>query len=153
MDSDDQFANGNLLITIYALLDSPTFTRNSVDSSAWRTTFVDLIGRMNQLLTELDKRGQRIDFMQTIGVHGKLQDVTSLVSWMNQRLPDIAADQLSPENRLNRYFGAGWGQFANGFLFDSELDGDLAFFVDDERIYLNHQLRRSADQASLYLLN
>lgn len=137
------------LLAIDTLFRSPAFSLDATDDQAWRRAFVDLIGRVNTLLTQVEARGQRVDFVQGVGVHGKLQDITSLVYWMNRHLPDVAADRPGqhPQNRLNRYANEGWGRFANGYSFANEFDGDLAFFIDDQRIYLNHHLHPAVDQA------
>ncbi len=147
-----QPTNDNLL-AIDTLFRSPAFATDAADDQAWRTAFTELISRVDKLLTQVDERGQRIDFTKGIGVQGKIQDVTSLVHWMNQRLPDVAADRPGqwPQNRLNRYANEGWGRFANGCSFANEFDGDIAFFIDDQRIYLHSQLHRAVDQAKQVL--
>ncbi len=141
------------LLAIDTLFRSPAFAIDAVDDQAWRTAFTELISRVDKLLTQVDERGQRVDFTKGIGVQGKIQDITSLVHWMNQHLPDLAADRPGqwPQNRLNRYTNEGWGRFANGCSFANEFDGDIAFFIDDQRIYLHNQLHRAVDQAKQVL--
>jgi hypothetical protein len=153
MPTDPPPTNDNLL-AIDTLFRSPAFATDAVDDQNWRTAFVELISRVDKLLTQVDEQGQRVDFTKGIGVHGKIQDITSLVHWMNQHLPDVAADRPGqwPQNRLNRYTNEGWGRFANGCSFANEFDGDTAFFIDDQRIYLRNQLHRAVDQAKQRLV-
>lgn len=137
------------LTKIDALLEATCFQADSADDQLWRGTFMDLISQVDSLLTQLDQMGQRIDFTQGVGVHGKLQDITSLVHWLHKNLALVSDDRSgqTAQRRVNRYFDEGWGRFANGCQFANEFDGDLAFFVDDQRIYLNHHLRRAVDEA------
>ncbi len=152
MTIDTQTPHDNLL-AIEALFRSPAFAVDAADDLAWRTSFAELISRVDKLLTQVEERGQRIDFTKGIGVQGKIQDITSLVHWMHQHLPAVAADRPGqwPQNRLNRYTNEGWGRFANGCSFANEFDGDIAFFIDDQRIYLHSQLHRAVDQAKQVL--
>ncbi|PRY25905.1 hypothetical protein CLV58_13640 [Spirosoma oryzae] len=137
------------LTKIDALLNATYFYADSTDDQPWRDTFVALIEQVDSLLTLLDQRGQRVDFTQGVGVHGKIQDITSLVHWLHKTLALIAEDgpRAVSQHRINRYFNEGWGRFANGYRLANEFEGDLAFFVDDQRIYLEHHLRRAVDQA------
>ncbi|QJD77505.1 hypothetical protein [Spirosoma rhododendri] len=141
------------LTAIDTLFRSPALAADATDDQGWRTAFAELIGRVDTLLTQVEARGYRVDFMRGVGVNGKIQDITSLVHWMNRHLPDVAADRPGqwPQNRLNRYANEGWGRFANGCSFANEFDGDVAFFIDDQRIYLHNQLHRAVDQARLLL--
>ncbi|AQG80070.1 hypothetical protein [Spirosoma montaniterrae] len=137
------------LAQVHDLVDSPAFDRNSPDNGPWKTEFAQLISRVHSLLLLADLIDKRVDFRQGVGVNGKVQDITSLVNWMHDRMPAVSsepAEQL-PGNRLNRYFNAGTGRFANGCLFTVEFDSELAFFIDDQRIYLNRQIRRAVSEA------
>ncbi|GAB3954999.1 hypothetical protein GCM10028805_41340 [Spirosoma harenae] len=136
------------LTRTHELLDSPAFHRDSADTSQWREQFAELITLVNGVLLEAEQTCGRVDFLDDVGVNGKIQDITSLVGWMHQHLPELLNDvpgQLA-DNHLNRYFGQGWGYFANESFFTVDYDDELAFFIDDQRIYLNHHLRRAIDQ-------
>lgn len=133
---------------VRTLLDSPEFFQKSDETSLWRPVFAEMITAVNELLSQAQQQNHRIDFLKGVGVHGKVQDITSLVSWINQRLPEVTTDlpgQLV-DNRLNRYFGQGSGYFANGSFFSCDYDDEVAFFLDDQRIYLNQQIRRAVDE-------
>ena len=137
------------LTRVHVLLESPVFQRDSGEDSPWRVAFAELITLVHDLLTQADQINKRVDFLEGVGVNGKLQDISSLVEWMHQQLPELTTDlpgQL-PGNHLNRYFNQGTGYFANGAFFTGEFDNDLAFFLDDQRIYLNHHIRRAVTQA------
>jgi len=141
------------LTRVHVLLESPVFKRNSSEDGPWKVAFAELITLVNDLLTQADQVDKRVDFLEGVGVNGKVQDISSLVEWMHLQLPELTADlpgQLSG-NHLNRYFNQGTGYFANGAFFTGEFDNELAFFLDDQRIYLNHHIRRAVEQAELNL--
>ena len=103
---------------------------------------------IHSLLLSADQAGKRVDFLEGVGVNGKIQDITSLVNWMYDRLPELTADTSGQQsaNRLNRYVDQGWGYFANGSFFTVEFDDEQGFFVDDQRIYLNRHIRRALSE-------
>ncbi|WP_461137321.1 hypothetical protein [Spirosoma terrae] len=110
---------------------------------------------VHTLLQRADAAGKRIDFIRGVGVHGKVQDITALVAWMTKHLPELDSDQPGQlsTNHLNRYRNAGTGYFANGAFFTVEFDDELAFFIDNQRIYLNRQIKRSVLEAEQALAN
>ncbi|GAB3572561.1 hypothetical protein GCM10027578_32300 [Spirosoma luteolum] len=137
---------------LHTLLNAPAF-RAEGNPSDWPALFAELILLTSDLLDEADRAGQRIDFYKGVGVRGKLQDITSLVSWFRTQLNPGGALALSPAllTRLNRYQNEGNGYFANGSFFASEFPGDVAFFLDDQRVYLDNQLRLAVEQAEARL--
>ncbi|WP_338870702.1 hypothetical protein WBJ53_23460 [Spirosoma sp. SC4-14] len=143
---------------IHELLESPLFRENSSDDAPWKSAFAELIMLVNDLLVEENAVGHRVSFYEGVGVNGKIQDITSLVDWLHSYLPGSPADltaRLAYQgyyHRLNRYFGRGTGYFANGLFFTSDYDDDVAFFLDDQRIYLNHHISRAVDEAEHHLL-
>ena len=133
------------LTRVHAALNSPIFDLNASENDSWKPEFAQLITLVHQVLTLADQAGRRVDFWQGVGVNGKIQDITSLISWLYDRLPELTADkpgQLAT-NRLNRYANQGWGYFTNGSFFTVEFDQELAFFIDDQRVYLNQHIRRA----------
>lgn len=136
------------LTAVHTVLDSPAFSLNASEDDPWKSEFIHLITQVHGLLTLADQAGKRVDFWEGVGVTGKIQDITSLITWLYDRLPELTADkpgQLAT-NRLNRYANQGWGYFANGSFFTAEFNDELAFFIDDQRIYLNHQIRRAVSE-------
>ena len=142
-EDDNQIENH--LTQVDTLLDSPLFSADSSDDGPWKPEFSQLITLIHSLLLQADQAGKRVSFLEGVGVNGKIQDVTSLVNWMYDRLPELSADKpgQQSDNRLNRYTDQGWGYFANGSFFTVEFDDELGFFIDDQRIYLNHHIRRA----------
>jgi hypothetical protein len=136
---------------LHVLLESPVFNQASPEDGSWKSAFAELIILLDDLLAQAQQAGQRVDFWEGVGVHGKIQDVTSLVAWLRAFLPVSVTDLAAQfdNNRLNRYFGQGTGYFENGAFFTCEQAGDLAFFLDDQRIYLNRQIRRAITEAEL----
>jgi hypothetical protein len=136
---------------IHLLLDSPVFKNGSPDDGSWKVVFAELIILVNDMLTQADQSGHRIDFWEGVGVKGKIQDITSLVLWLRTCLPDTLIDFTTrfDQGRLNRYFGLGTGYFSNGAFFTCEKDNDLAFFLDDQRIYLNRQIGRAVAETEM----
>lgn len=137
----------NCLTQVHTALDSPILNPNAPEDD-WKPKFAQLISLVHSLLTLADQAGKRVDFLDGVGVNGKIQDITSLINWMYDRLPELTADkpgQLST-NRLNRYTNQGWGYFANGSFFTAEFNDELAFFIDDQRVYLNRQIRRAVSE-------
>ena len=136
------------LARVHTLLDSPTFNRNSLEEGPWKSTFAELITLVDELLLQAQQADKRVDFLEGVGVNGKIQDITSLVDWIHHRLSELTTDMPGqlPGNRLNRYFDQGTGYFANGTFFTGEYEGDLAFFLDDQRIYLNRHIRRAVSE-------
>jgi len=134
---------------LHELLDSPMFRRSSPDQDLWKPAFAELIILVNELLIQTDQDGKRVDFREGVGVNGKVQDITSLVAWLRSRLPNTTADfsDLLADTHLNRYFDQGTGYFANGSFFTGEYADDVAFFMDDQRIYLNKHIRQAVDEA------
>ncbi|UFH54863.1 hypothetical protein [Spirosoma sp. KNUC1025] len=143
------------LARIHALMDSPLFKHDSSEITSWRPVFSELITLLNDVLHQADQLDKRVGFMDNVGVNGKIQDITSLVEWMHERLPNLPADQPGQlsDNHLNRYFDRGTGYFANGYFFTADFDDELAFFVDDQRIYLNRHIRRAITEAEKSLPN
>lgn len=138
-----------VLTQIHGLIGSPLFAPGSPEESPWRLTFIELITLVNDVLHQAQLENKRVDFQEGVGVHGKVQDITSLVEWLYRHLPELADDKPGqlPGNRLNRYFNQGTGYFANGAFFTSEYEHELAFFVDDQRIYLHQQIGRAVAEA------
>lgn len=145
--------NTDSLKRIHALLNSPVFGKESPESGPWKVAFAELIMLVNDILVQGDETGKRIDFWEGVGVRGKIQDITSLVAWMRASLPATLTDFATAfePNRLNRYFGQGTGYFSNGAFFTCEQADDLAFFLDDQRIYLNRQIGRAVAEAEMPL--
>lgn len=138
----DQIANR--LNRVHELMDSPTFHRNSNENASWKIIFAELIINVDEMLKLFQKRGHHLDFTDAVGVKGKVQDITSLVIWLRACLPEHTTElpnQLQ-SSRLNRYFDQGNGYFANGCFFTTDFDDELAFFIDDQRIYLKHHIQR-----------
>lgn len=138
---------------IHALLESRTFARDSPDDGPWKLPFAELIGLVDDLLSQSERSGKRINFYEGVGVGGTIQDVTSLVGELRAALPsppEVFQGNV-PGVRLNRYFDRGWGHFSNGVFFTVEFDHELAFFVDHRRIYLNRHLRRAVTEAEAHL--
>ncbi|MCK8495625.1 MULTISPECIES: hypothetical protein [Spirosoma] len=136
------------LTAAHATLDSPAFRLNALEDAPWKSEFIQLITSVHGLLKLANQAGKRVDFLEGVGVTGKIQDITSLITWMYDRLPELATDkpgQLTT-NRLNRYANQGWGYFANGSFFTAEFNNELAFFIDDQRVYLNRQIRRAVSE-------
>ncbi|GAB2559752.1 hypothetical protein [Spirosoma areae] len=141
------------LARVHELMESPLFKQDSREDVLWKSTFAELIIAVDELLAQAQQKGKRVDFYEGVGVHGKIQDITSLVDWLCDSLPGTSAGLPTPAApaRLNRYFGQGTGYFANGAFFTGEYEGDVAFFLDDQRIYLNRQIRRAVGEAELTL--
>lgn len=136
------------LTAAHTTLDSPAFRINASEDALWKSEFIQLITSVHGLLMLANQAGKRVDFLEGVGVNGKIQDITSLITWMYVRLPELATDkpgQLTT-NRLNRYANQGWGYFANGSFFTVEFNNELAFFIDDQRVYLNRQIRRAVSE-------
>lgn len=138
----------NYVTQVQTALDSPVFSPNAPEPDLWKPQFGQLITLVHMLLTLADQAGKRVDFLEGVGVNGKIQDITSLIDWMYDRLPELTADKPGQlvTNRLNRYANQGWGYFANGCLFTVEFNDELAFFIDDQRIYLNRHIRRALSE-------
>ncbi len=141
------------LIRVHGLMESSEFHRDSREEGIWKEVFAEMITGVDELLSQSQQRGNRIDFMEGVGVNGKIQDITSLVEWMRGHLPELVAElpgQLAG-NRLNRYFDQGTGYFANGSFFTADYGNELAFFIDDQRIYLKHHIGRAVHEVELHL--
>ncbi|GAB4025432.1 hypothetical protein [Spirosoma gilvum] len=138
----------NYLLTIRTALNSPVFNLNTSEDDPWKSEFTQLIKLLHSVLVLADQAGKRVDFLDDVGVNGKIQDITSLINWMNDCLPGLPAEkpgQLAA-NRLNRYTNEGWGYFANGCFFSVGFDDEQAFFIDDQRVYLNRHIRRAVTE-------
>lgn len=133
------------------ILDSTVFNQLSASDSSWKPAFCEVIILLDNLLTHADQSGHRLDFTEEVGVNGKVQDITSLVSWMRSFMPrtEVAAPDPLLSNRLNWYHNAGAGYFANGLFFRSDYPDDTAFFLDDQRIYLKRHIQRSFQEVEL----
>lgn len=133
-----------LLARLQKSIDKPSFKAGSIEERFWKKDFAEMIILTDDLLIKANHAGHRIDFIKGVGVAGKVQDITSLVAWMRKQLPELASELIgvSATNRLNRYYNAGTGYFENGAFFTVEYDDELGFFVDNQRIYLNQQIRR-----------
>lgn len=144
--NDNQLTN--YITQIHTVLDSPAFDLNTSEDDPWKPEFAQLITLVHSVLTLADEAGKRVDFIEGVGVNGKIQDITSLIHWLYDRLPALTADEPGQlaSNRLNRYANRGWGYFANGCFFTVEFDDELAFFIDDQRVYLNHHIRRALSE-------
>lgn len=140
-------------VHIHDLLLSAVSSREGADQGPWRVEFAQLVTLIYQVLCQADQAGKRVDFIKGVGVNGKIQDITSLVGWVYDRLPDLLSDQSGqwPQNRLNRFVDAGVGYFSNGVLFVAEFDHEVTYYVDDQRLYLNHHLKRAVDEAECNL--
>ncbi len=137
---------------LHQLFDSNVFDRNHPDDGTCERAFGEVIRLLDDLLQESEASGGRIDFTKEVGVHGKIQDVTSLVSHLRAGVQTASDTSASVNtNRFNCYFGAGTGYFANGAFFTADYDNEVAFFVDDQRIYLNRHMKRATQEAEAYL--
>ena len=142
------------LTRVHELMESPVFNRDSAEDD-WKASFAEMIALVDDLLIQSQRMGKRIDFYEGVGVTGKVQDITSLVTWMRACLPDSTAhfSNKQTDHRLNRYFDEGTGYFANGSFFTGDHDDELAFYIDDQRIYLKRHLMRAVYEAESNLRN
>ena len=137
---------------LHQLLGSDVFDRNRPNDGTCERAFTEVIRLLDGLLRQAEAAGQRIDFTKEVGVHGKIQDITSLISSMHSTLQSETATGAGPAaNQFNCYYDAGNGYFANGVFFVSEYDNEVAFFVGEERVYLNRHLKRAMQEAETYL--
>lgn len=134
------------------LMKSPTFKPDSAQDASWHLPFAELIIAVDELLIQANQRGQQVEFIDAVGVRGKTQDITSLIVWMRSSFPALRDDLPNrlPHNRLNRYFNQGNGYFANGCFFTTDYNNELAFFIDDQRIYLGHHIGRLIQEVEAY---
>lgn len=132
---------------LHQLLDSSTFTRYSPDNSTCEPAFVEVIQLLDDLLQQAEQSGRRIDFIKEVGVSGRIQDITSLVSNLRSKIiTEVGMPAHFSPNEFNCYYDAGTGYFANGFFFSADYNNEVAFFVDDQRIYLNRHIRRALQE-------
>ncbi|WP_080056240.1 hypothetical protein [Spirosoma aerolatum] len=138
----------NHLIAIHKALNSPVFNLNISENYPWKSEFTQLIKLLHNVLVLADQAGKRVDFLDDVGVNGKIQDITSLINWMYDCLPGLSGEKSGQlaANRLNRYTNEGWGYFANGCFFSVGFDDEQAFFIDDQRVYLNRHIRRAVSE-------
>ncbi|GAA4418118.1 hypothetical protein GCM10023187_51180 [Nibrella viscosa] len=134
---------------LHQILESPVFDQSTPEDTSWKPAFCEAIILLDGLLNHAEQMGHRIDFTDEVGVHGKVQDITSLVSWFRRCMPASAAEAPDRHlsSRLNCYADAGSGYFANGYFFTCNHTGELAFFLDDQRIYLHRHIHRSLQEA------
>lgn len=138
---------------LHQLLGSDVFDRNRPDDGTCERAFAEVVRLTDDLLQQADVAGRRVDFTKEVGVHGKIQDITSLVNSLRHSLvPGLGAAPFAA-NRFNCYHDAGNGYFANGAFFKADYDNEVAFFVDDQRIYLNRHIKRAVQKAEVYLAN
>lgn len=125
--------------------DSPALTSDAPEDDDWKSEFIQLIRVVHRLLTLSGQVGQRVSFSEGVGVNGKIQDITSLIEWLYAHLPELTTEMSGQRatNHLNRYQNQGWGYFANGSSFAVEFNNEVAFFIDDQRVYLNRHIRRA----------
>ena len=135
---------------LHQLLGSDVFDRNRPDDGTCERAFVEVIRLLDALLHQSEASGLRIDFTKEVGVHGKVQDITSLVDALQASLPP--APGAFAVNRFNCYHDAGNGYFANGVFFTADYNDEVAFFVDDQRIYLNRHIKRAMQEAEAQLI-
>lgn len=133
-----------LLARLKKLIEKPSFKVGSLEERFWKKDFAEMIILTDNLLMKASNAGHRIDFIKGVGVGGKVQDITSLVAWMRKQLSELESELIggSSTSRLNRYYNAGTGYFENGAFFTVEYDDELGFFIDNQRIYLNQQIKR-----------
>ncbi|QJW91705.1 hypothetical protein HNV11_21130 [Spirosoma taeanense] len=138
---------------LHQLIGSPIFDRNRPDDGACEQTFAELIRLVDDLLHQSEKAGHRVDFTNGVGVHGKIQDITSLVESIRRSvIPQTGLPAHFAPGQFNCYYDAGNGYFANGVFFSADYDADVAFFVDEQRIYLRHHIERAVQEAEQHLL-
>ncbi|MFC5412195.1 hypothetical protein ACFPMF_22915 [Larkinella bovis] len=120
------------------------FTDYQPDDHSWKPAFREMIVLLDDMLAKSEQAGNRIGFTEQVGVNGKEQDITSLVKWMRENMvgKNVGSDP-GINQRLNRYKNAGAGYFANGAFFSCDYEDEIAFFLDDQRIYLNRHIHRA----------
>ncbi len=137
---------------LHQLLESDIFDKQRADSQIGERAFSEIIGLLDEVLQQSEEAGHRIDFIKEVGVHGKIQDITSLVNSLHRNFtPETVPVTGSAPSRFNCYYDAGTGYFANGFFFSADHNDEVAFFVDDQRIYLNRHIKRALQEAEQYL--
>lgn len=137
---------------LHQLLSSDVFDRSRPDDGACEQAFAEVIRLLDDLLKLAEASGLRIDFVKEVGVHGRVQDITSLVGNIRRSvLPDAGASAPFAANQFNCYYDAGSGYFANGVFFSADYNDEVAFFVGDQRIYLNRHIKRAMQEAEQQL--
>lgn len=132
---------------LHQLLESDVFERSRPNDGTCELAFVEVVQLMDNLLQQSEQLGHRIDFINEVGVHGKIQDVTALVGDMRRKLvAEANAPMHFAINQFNCYHDAGTGYFTNGFFFSADHNNEVAFFVDDQRIYLNRHIKRALQE-------
>ncbi|MFD2572387.1 hypothetical protein ACFSUS_17235 [Spirosoma soli] len=140
---------------LHQILESDVFSpnRSSHATPSYEQAFAEVIQLLDDVLRQSDESGHRIDFINEVGVRGKIMDVTSLVGSMRRAIRLQTGAVASFEaNQFNCYFNAGTGYFANGSFFDADHDDEVTFFVNDERIYLNRHIKRALQEAELAIV-
>lgn len=139
------------------LFQSPTFGLTTPFTRQSQADWIDLIREVGDLVNQAKRWGHRIAFTDEVSTGEATQDITSLLESMCQSAFVITSGQAPTDLTIiyptfNHWYGAGIGYFANGVYFNCSHRRELAFFINQDRIYFYRHLMRAYLEAGHYLI-
>lgn len=132
------------------LFNSKVFTSNSIFR---QSAFIELLIRIDYVLQELSKKGERITWADDIQINQNIKDITDLVN--NLRNAACHIDSLrnyvtntSIKFVFNTFVGRSPNavQIGQNIFLGNEYEDDVAFYYGDKRIYLIRHIERLLEE-------
>jgi len=122
------------------LLNSGILKSENWRKPIFRSTFLDVIVTLRNLMGQLNKIGFRIDFDDDVIQSENVKDVTELVKFIRDAI-------CHPDSFNNIYKHGNSGKIVFFFNISNEKDGDLCFYFGPQKIYLKRHIVRAFEEA------
>lgn len=132
------------------LFNSQVFTQHQIFT---QSAFIEILVRLNYLLQELSKKGNRIVWTDDVQTDQNIKDITDLIN----NLRNAACHSDSPRNYISNssikfVFNTFVGRSPNAvkigenISLGNEYQDDIAFYYGDKRIYLVRHIKRLLEE-------
>ena len=123
-----------------ALLDSGVLISENWGKPIFRSTFLDVIVTLRNLLGQLDDCKLRVDFKDDIVLSEKIGDISDLVVFIRNAF-------CHPKSPENVYKQGDTVKLVYFFNISNEKDGDICFYFGTHQIFLKRHIVRAFEEA------
>jgi hypothetical protein len=142
---------------IRSVLDFGIFTSENSKHPLCPSALTELLIRLRDLLAKSENFAERVSFQDDVTIKGKVNDITSLVTFVRDALCHVDSgkhdhDEIQARISFNVIFGKGRLARLGSVSIESQYDDDVAFFFGPQRLYLRRHIIRAFDDARNNLL-
>ncbi|VVE52234.1 hypothetical protein PMO31116_04733 [Pandoraea morbifera] len=131
------------------------FSGDGVDSPFFKSATIHLLIVLNDLLQKADKVGRRVSFVDDVAPADEINDVTTLINSCRNAACHIPSKEKAFQGNtfdFNVFVGKSPNAVgANGAVFGSDYEDDIAVQFGSRRLYLGRHLLRALNEVTAAL--